>query len=82
MSRLTLIRSRDGIYRIQAMRGEIDDHMRPKVVEPQRLVLTMKAAGYFAATVLVGLGVLLAMIVVTGFAVVFWTLGKVRRAWR
>jgi hypothetical protein len=82
MNRATLTRSRDGIYHVQAMRAEIDDHMRPKVVEPPRLVLTMKAAGYFAATVLVGLGVLMGMIVVTGFAVVFWTLGKVRRAWR
>jgi hypothetical protein len=42
----------------------------------------MKAAGYFAATVLVGLGVLMGMIVVTGFAVLFWGMGKVRRVWR
>lgn len=79
MTRPTLIICRDGLYR-PALEQKLHEAMTREAAVPSRAEMTLRAAGYFAATVLVGLGVLIGMIVVCGFAGLFWVLGKMWRA--
>jgi len=78
MTRPTLVPGRDGLYRPE-LEQKLHDAMTREAAAPSRAEMALRAAGYFAATVLVGIGVLIGMIVVCGFAVVFWVLGAIIR---
>ena len=78
MTRPTLVPGRDGLYR-PALEQDIHEAMTREAAVPSRAEMALRAAGYFAATVLVGLGVLIGMIVVCGFAGLFWVLGAIIR---
>lgn len=73
MTRPTLTESADGIYR-PSLEDQIHERMHP--VEERDAWFWLRASGYFAATVLAGLGVLVGMLVVCGFAAVFWGIKK------
>ena len=78
---IPLVRQPDGSFKASP-NAQIEERMNPEIILPSRTVLTAKAAGYFVATLLAGLGVLVGMLIVCGFAGLFWGIGKMRRAWK
>ena len=74
MTRLTLAKSADGIYR--PLDKQIEERMKPEIILPSRFELTAKAAGYFVLTLLVGAGVLVGLLIMCGFAAVLLTYQK------
>jgi len=79
MTRPTLIKSADDIYR--PLDVQIEERMKPPEPVKDRW-FWLRAFGYFTGTLLAGLGVLLGILIVCGFAVVFWGVGKIWRAWK
>lgn len=73
---IPLVRQKDGSFSVPLDR-QIEERMRPPVPERDRW-FWLRAAGYFIATLAIGLGVLMGMVILCGFAAVFWVLNKVR----
>ena len=81
MTRPTLTPDPTGTYRPR-LEQELHEAMTREPKTPGRAEMTLKSAGMFLATVLAGFGVLIGMLVVCGFALVFWVMRKVWRVLR
>lgn len=80
MTRPTLTQQADGIYR-PSLEDQIHERMHP-VERRSDWRIYLETAGYLAATVFAGIGILIGMIVICGFAAVFWGIDKLRRGKR
>lgn len=59
---------------------EIEARMQPAPARDRWFWL--RASGYFAATMFAGLGILIGMLVMCGFAAVFWGIDRMRKVWK
>ena len=79
MTRPTLTKSADDIYR--PLESQIEERMNPPLPARDKW-FWLRTSGMFAATILAGLGVLIGMLIICGFAGVFFVIGKIRRGWK
>ena len=79
MARSNLTEHPDGIYR--PLESQIEERMNPPLPARDKC-FWLRTFGVFAATILAGLGVLIGMLIICGFAGVFFVIGKIRRGWK